>query len=61
VVEALIGRRSLLAGHCGRWQQHRQLIGLLFSADVWEELRLLRSPSRGHRCPLEQRFPWWKP
>jgi site-specific DNA recombinase len=39
----------------------REVARLLLSADVLGELRLLRSPSRGHRCPIEQRLQWWKP
>jgi site-specific DNA recombinase len=49
-----------------RWKQakvstKREVARLLFSADMLGELRVLRSPSRGHRCPIEQRLQWWKP
>ncbi len=38
----------------------REVARLLFSPNVLGELRVLRSPSRGHRCPIEQRLQWWK-
>jgi site-specific DNA recombinase len=39
----------------------REVARLLFSPSLLGELRLLRSPIRGHRCPIEQRLEWWKP
>ena len=39
----------------------REVARLLFSRSLLGELRLLRSPIRGHRCPIEQRLQWWKP
>lgn len=49
-----------------RWEQakistKREVARLLFSTDVLGELRVLRSPTPGHRCPIEQRLQWWKP
>ena len=39
----------------------REAARMLFSADVLGELRVLRSPTPGHRCPVERRVQWWKP
>jgi site-specific DNA recombinase len=47
--------------HDAQTSTKREVARLLFSPDVLGELRLLRSPVRGHRGPVEQRIQWWKP
>lgn len=38
----------------------REVARLLLSPDVVGELRVKRSPTPGHRCPVDRRVQWWK-